>query len=257
MSSGTKSSESGIRTIIAADLHLRGDEAARGAFAALLELARASRAPLYILGDLFHYWLGPKHLRHPMYSRELDLLRGATTGGARILVVPGNRDYLLDATFRRETDVQVLGDDAVLELENERIHLSHGDLFATSDVRYLRMRRILRSRMLRFLARTMPSWLVNLVARRLRGHSQHAVAGKPVRVLQPDRGAVSALFREGFATVICGHFHRHRDESFPAAEGGGRFIILEPFEERGFCLVHDGSGWESRRLGARESSVSA
>lgn len=236
--------------IFAADFHLAGeaDEAARSRFAALLTHAAEENARLLLLGDVFHYWYGRRHLAMPMYRRELELLKEATDRGLPIAIIPGNRDFLLDRTFTAATGVEVLGDDLALELGEERLHLSHGDLFATQDRGYLRLRRILRSRMILFFARYAPGFVVDALARRLRGHTARAVRTKPARLFDPDRTAVSRLFADGFDVVVCGHFHKHRDETFPEAEGGGRFVILEPFDEGGFILVHKEGRWETRRI---------
>ena len=84
------------------------------------------------------------------------------------------------------------------------------------------------------------------MAMRLRAHSARVVGVKTAQELEPDRGAVADLFRSGIDTVVCGHFHRWHDEVFAASEGGGRFVILEPFEERGFFLSYNGREWGRR-----------
>ncbi len=234
----------GVRgSYIVSDLHLDGGRDGRRRFARLLRESLEHADQLFILGDLFHYWFGRKHLVLPMYRTELELLRGASRRGLAIEIIPGNRDFLLDRTFSDFTGVKVGGDSVEIPLGDGRAHLSHGDLFATQDVRYLRMRRALRHTMVRFLAHHSPGPVVRWVARRLRGHSERAVKTKTRRELDPDHHAVASLFGHGVETVVCGHFHRGFDETLDLPEGRGRFIVLEPFEERGFVLTHDGRQW--------------
>lgn len=235
--------------VIVADLHLDGAEASREAFRTLLETVPQRTQHLFILGDLFHYWFGRRHVQHPMYQVEIALLKEATSAGLSIGIVPGNRDFLLGRTFAEASGTTVYGDMLSVQVGDESVHLSHGDLFGTSDVRYLRMRRVLRTGMVRFMADHLPTPILNRIARRLRQHSDKVVKEKPFDVLEPDREEVAALFRSGYATVICGHFHRERDERFTAEQGGGRFMILDPFENRGRGLVNDGSGWSVEALG--------
>ena len=234
--------------ILAADLHLDGGAPARARFERLLDRARASGAHLYLLGDVFHYWFGARHLRHPMFREEIALLRAATDVGIAITVVPGNRDFLLDEAFTAATGVVVAGDSLALSRGDERVHLSHGDLFGLADVRYQRMRRVLHSGPVRFLSRHLPTWVVNRLAGRIRRHSEKVVPEKSAETLAPDRPSITALFAEGFDVVVCGHFHEARDERFPAEEGGGRFRILEPFEEHGYALTVAAGGWSEDRL---------
>lgn len=233
----------------AADLHLDGEEFARERFHHLLRLAHAEGADLFLLGDVFHYWFGPKHLRLPMFQRELGLMRAMTHLGVAITIVPGNRDFLLDGAFTRATGAEVSADAETIAVGSERIHLSHGDLFGLADRRYQRMRRVLHSAPVRGLAARLPTAMVNALARRLRQHSEVVVAKKSAEVLAPDLSTVRALIAEdGYDVVICGHFHEVRDELLEGEERCGRFRVLEPFEEHGYYLIRDSHGWSERRL---------
>ncbi|MGE3163614.1 MAG: UDP-2,3-diacylglucosamine diphosphatase [Planctomycetota bacterium] len=238
--------------VVVADLHLAGDPAGLARFVRLLELAPQWSPHLVILGDLFHYWFGRRHLRLPMFKAELDALTRAVAAGLHVRVVPGNRDFLLDRSFTDVTGVTVHPDEWVGRVGGELIHFSHGDLFGTADVRYQRMRSVLHSRMVRFLASHLPVLVLDRIASRLREHSRRVVPRKSESTLEPDRTEVSRLFRRGVQTVVCGHYHKLRDERFSEDAGGGRFMILEPFEDRGFVLLRTASGWESRYVGGGE-----
>lgn len=230
------------------DLHLDGSDPARERFGRLLEQALEWQFPLLILGDLFHYWFGRKHQQLPMFQPELELLRAAAAHGLSIRIIPGNRDFLLDDRFARDIGILVDGDELAVTVGEERIHFSHGDLFGTADVRYLRMRRVLRSRMVRFLANHLPVSVLQGFAARLRNHSERVVQQKSEATLEPDLGEVATLIDRGFHTVVCGHYHRQRDQVVESGEKAGRFMILDPFEDRGAVLVHDGSKWCQRRI---------
>ncbi len=226
------------RCIIAADLHLDGADAAP--LERLLAEAQAREADLILLGDVFHYWFGPKHLDISMYEKELELLAQATPT-CRVTIVPGNRDFLLDEHFTRRTGVAVAGDYVTLLVGRERFLLTHGDLFCTADVHYQRMRRLFRNGMLLFIIRRMPGFLVRRLADRLRRHSESVVQKKPAPILEPDLGFIASV-KEDHDAVICGHFHEFRDETLPRVSGGGRFLVVEPYEDRGFVLTIDSDG---------------
>ncbi len=236
------------RCIFAADLHLDGTEPARENFRRLLQIAFARDAAVFLLGDVFHYWLGRRHLALPMFRRELEILRGAVGMGTPITIVPGNRDFLLDRAFGEVTGVLISAEAIEIQLAGERIHLSHGDLFGSADVKYLRMRRVLHSKSVRLAARTLPTFLVAAVARRLRRHSEEVVPQKSEETLAPDLNRVKELFDQGFSQVICGHFHQVRNEPLTNQDRSGRFRVLEPFEEHGYFLQGDAGGWSEERL---------
>lgn len=247
-SSGVASGKRAIeRAWIIADLHLDGSEHRRRSFERVLTEARREAVPLFILGDLFHYWFGRKHFRLEMFSRELEALRAAAAE-IPIEILPGNRDFLIDQTFARATQITVHPDAIELQLGGLPVHLSHGDLFCTSDLPYLAMRRLIRSWPIRALAHGLPTRWVDRIASKLRRHSESVVSQKSLEMLEPDRNEVAALIQRGFAAVICGHFHRYRHENFDEAWGRGEFFILEPYETNGYVLERNSSGWREIRL---------
>lgn len=237
------------RAWIVADLHLDASEGRRLLFAKLLERASDEEAPLFILGDLFHYWFGRKHFEIAMFEREIELLERAADRTA-IALLPGNRDFLVDSTFAAATGVEVGGDAIFLSVGDRRAHLSHGDLFCTSDLHYQAMRQLIRSWPIRTLAHSLPTSWVNRIASRLRDYSEDVVPTKAFEVLEPDRTEVAALVQAGFDTVVCGHFHRYLHELYDEPWGRGEFYVLEPFEERGFVLEATANGWNEWRIDA-------
>ena len=245
------------RLYFAADFHLDGGEVARDRLVLLLRRAQREGAALYLLGDVFHYWFGPRHLRLPMYQREFDLLAGITGLGVPVTIVPGNRDFLLDDEFTARTGVAVSPDELELTWGGTKLHLSHGDLFGLADHRYQRMRKVLHSGAVHRLARSLPTFLIHMIARRLRRHSEKVVAEKSAETLAPDRGAIAEEMKAGTDVVICGHFHHAVNEAFPAEEGGGTFRVLEPYEEEGYVLEFSADGWTEHRLDPSPVAVAA
>ena len=236
------------RCTIASDLHLDGTTRREVGFRRLLDAARAHGGPLILLGDVFEYWFGRQQLQTDLYRREIELIADATHSGQSIVFVPGNRDFLVDATFARVTGVRIAGDALSVRCAGQHLHLTHGDLFSTADVGYHRLRGILRHRMLVFLAHQLPAWVVHPLALGLRRQSERSIARKPMITMEPDRNAVAEILASGFDAVICGHFHQLRDERVGAGAGAGRFVVLEPFEDHGYTLSIDERGWFCARL---------
>lgn len=236
------------RCAIAADLHLDGASEARDAFARLLQRCSESGADLFLLGDVFETWLGRRQLELPTYSQEIALLASATASGVRVVLIPGNRDFLLDDHFCAATGVLLGRDTLDLAIAGERLLLCHGDLFSTSDVAYQRLRRVLRSRFFRTLTRLLPAAALAALAKKLRKSSRTAIGRKDAQTLAPDLEAVGALIDEGFDQVVCGHFHHQRDQSIEGARRQGRFVVIEPFEEGGRYLWSEGGQFEERSV---------
>ena len=145
-----------METLFISDLHL---DAARPAkvslFSELLRAAPARARNLYILGDLFEAWAGDDDLREP-HGHILEALAQATQSGLSIGFMRGNRDLLVGETFARRTGCRLLPDPTVLQLDNQRVLLTHGDLLCTSDRGYQAYRRIATLRPLQAAFLTLP-----------------------------------------------------------------------------------------------------
>ena len=84
------------RTLFVSDVHLRARDPANNQ--PFLKFLEQDCDALYIVGDLFDYWIGPKHLGMPDYRHEIDLIRRKSER-CRIFFIKGNRDYLVEEKF--------------------------------------------------------------------------------------------------------------------------------------------------------------
>jgi UDP-2,3-diacylglucosamine hydrolase len=231
-------------TLVLGDLHL--DVSSRGpqpeAFAGWLRsLEDVPR--LVILGDLFDAWVGPAHARLPAAREVCELLAALTRHGTAVEVLHGNRDFLLDDAFEAASGARVHPRGLVGLLPGRapsRALLVHGDELCTRDHAYQRMKRLLRSRPVRWAAERLPDGLALWAARRLRATSVRAVASKPQADKEQQADAVLALATaHRCALVACGHAHRFRDQQLP---GGPRWWVVDAFGHGRDLLRVDGRG---------------
>jgi UDP-2,3-diacylglucosamine hydrolase len=220
------------RTRVVADLHLDPqDGAGVQRFAAWVEALPPSVPRLVILGDLFEYWVGPAQARDRGAERIMGAL-AALGRRAAIDFVPGNRDFLLDPWFERRTGARVrpAGFVGLVDAGSgapERVLLIHGDELCTLDRGYQRLRAVLRSAPVRWIAPRLPASLGRALARRLRRASKRAVAAKPAPEKAQQREAAARLCASHrCSALVCGHAHVFRDERL--AEGM-RWIVLGAF----------------------------
>jgi len=211
-----------------ADLHLdAADETgAQGCARWLGELSGCPR--LVLLGDLFDAWVGPAHAALPGARAVTGALAALARRGCAIDLVPGNRDFLLDAVFERAAGVALRPRGAVGRLPSgARLLLVHGDELCTLDRGYRRLKRVVRSAPVRWLAPRLPLALSTRLARRMRRASTRALDAKPVGERSMQEGACRALAAEhAAAAVLCGHAHAARDVEL---DGGPRWIVLDAF----------------------------
>lgn len=230
----------GPGALFIADLHVDArDEAAAARFADFLSRARGAPR-LVILGDLFEAWVGPAHVRLAGARAVHAALRAFADAGAAIDFVPGNRDFLLGRDFERACGARVHPHGFVGLLDGGRMLAIHGDELCTLDRAYQRMKSVLRSAPVTWLAPRLPAPLALAAAQRLRRTSVRAVADKPPAEKAQQPGEVVRLARAHRAeTVLCGHAHDFRDE--PVAPGV-RWIVLDAFGGRRDVLEVDRQG---------------
>lgn len=212
-------------SIAVGDLHLDvgGDRAPKAFLEWLTALEGVPR--LVILGDLFDAWIGPAHLGLGGAAETARALAQLVSRGTAVDVVWGNRDFLLDRNFEEASGVCLRPRGLVGRTAQGRVLLIHGDELCTEDLPYQRLRRVIRSRPIRFLIRHLPRAVALWAARRLRRASTQAVARKPAEHKAMQVDAVSRqLEAHGCDTLVCGHAHRFRDEPVGAT---GRWVVVD------------------------------
>lgn len=221
-------------TLVIADLHLDVSSRAgtRGFEGWLARLGDVPR--LVILGDLFDVWVGPAQARLEGAPAVLDAVQSLVRRGTAVEIVPGNRDFLLDASFEERTGARLHAEGFVGlapdvdHRSTQRILFVHGDTLCTLDRGYQRLRRVLRSKPVRWFAPRVPLAIGTRVARRLRRASVRAVAQKLPEEKSIQTDAVVAAARGlSSSLLVCGHAHAFRDERL--AGGALRFVVLDAF----------------------------
>jgi UDP-2,3-diacylglucosamine hydrolase len=195
-----------LRSLYISDLHLSDDRPeANERFFAFMEGEAARSGELYVLGDLFEYWVGDDDLDDPFNAVIAGFFRRFTAGGGKLFVLHGNRDFLVGERFSAATGARLLDDPA---LAGDTL-LMHGDTLCTDDHDYQGWRRTARSAQWQreFLAKPLAER--RRVVRGLRERSKEVIQAKPADIMDVNEGAVrEALRRHGATRLVHGHTHR-------------------------------------------------
>ncbi|GAP35663.1 UDP-2,3-diacylglucosamine diphosphatase [Piscinibacter sakaiensis] len=211
------------------DLHLAADRPRTlQAFADYLEDTPADA--VFILGDLFDLWAGDDTRRLPFEGRCAELLAEAATRRAVLLMV-GNRDFLVGAEFARACGITALADPTVLLAFGRRHLLSHGDALCLADVGYQRFRAQVRDPawQQRFLAQPLEQRLAQAQAVRQNSERRRGEGGgpggeEPWTDIDPH-AAVRWMHEAGTPVLI--HGHTHMPGSEPLAPGFVRHVLSD------------------------------
>lgn len=231
-------------TLFISDLHLpAGPSPLRRAFLEFLAGPARGAGALYILGDLFEYWVGDD-AGLLEYAEETAALRRLAESGVRVRFMRGNRDFLVGRDFARAARLRILRNHYRLELAGTTTLLAHGDSFCTDDRAYQRWRRFSRNRLVRRGYLALPLSLRLRIAGRARSRSEAAKRNKPEAIMDVNAAAVRAAFRRhGVRRIIHGHTHRPADHAMEADGFRYERIVLADWQpQRIEYLVCDAAG---------------
>jgi UDP-2,3-diacylglucosamine hydrolase len=109
-------------------------------------LARTTADAVFILGDLFEVWVGDDALDEPdSFEAECAAVLQAAAQKRPLFFMVGNRDFLAGEDFLRRSGMTGLADPTLLQWDETRILLSHGDALCLDDVEYQQFRALSRS----------------------------------------------------------------------------------------------------------------
>jgi UDP-2,3-diacylglucosamine hydrolase len=198
-----------VATLFIADLHLCAEEPAitAGFLRFLAGEARQADA-LYILGDLFEAWIGDDD-PNPLHAQIAAAIRTLVESGVPCYFIHGNRDFLLGKRFARESGMQLLPEEKVLNLYGKRVLIMHGDTLCTDDVGYQAFRAKVHQPWLQTLFLALPLFIRKRIAAKMRAGSQSANRVKDMAIMDVNPQAVAeTLERHRVQHLIHGHTHR-------------------------------------------------
>jgi UDP-2,3-diacylglucosamine hydrolase len=169
---------------------------------------RAER--LYILGDLFESWAGDDDLHEPEHRPVVVAMRELADAGVDILVMHGNRDFLLGERFAAASGAVLIADPTPVDLYGQRALLTHGDALCTDDVEYQEFRRMVRDATWQHNFTSQPLATRKAQIAALRSRSREAKAGKAEYIMDVNADAVAALLRSYGLPSLLIHGHTHR-----------------------------------------------
>jgi UDP-2,3-diacylglucosamine hydrolase len=197
------------RTLFISDLHL--DESRPGIveqFERFLETVAPGADALYVLGDLFEYWVGDDAVALPFPARIASRLKAAS---ARVPIsfMQGNRDFVAGAGFAAATGAALIPDPIEIDLYGKRTLLLHGDTLCTGDAAYQAFRKQVRDPKWQAAALARPIAERIAIAQDMRLKSEGAKQGKAMAIMDVADAAVDQAFRDsGCTQMIHGHTHR-------------------------------------------------
>ena len=222
-----------VRQVLISDLHLSPEEPALvQAFLALLDdcLALPTLKRLFILGDWFEVWIGDDaylllsederqtHWLTPLIVK----LKQLRVAGCEILIMHGNRDFLLGQPFCNLFGGELIYEPYTLTVGQQNYRLEHGDALCIDDKKYQFFRKIMRNRLIQWylLNKSLEKRLA--IADKMRQKSQQNNANKAAYIMDVNEDAVLKAVNDSDALL---HGHTHRPDIHQATSNKKRYVL--------------------------------
>ena len=204
------------KTYFIADLHLSEN---RPHLLALFRQFMQEQAPeaekLYILGDLFDFWIGDDE-QSDLISEVQQLIRHLTEQGVPCYFQHGNRDFLIGKKFAKACGLTLLPTYQVIDLYGTPTLLCHGDTLCVDDVKYQQYRKKVHQKWRQWLFLHLPLKVRLKIAEKIRAKSRQDKQLKSTEIMDVNAAFVQQIFAQFHVTqMIHGHTHRQKHHEIP------------------------------------------
>ncbi|WP_288677177.1 UDP-2,3-diacylglucosamine diphosphatase [uncultured Aggregatibacter sp.] len=204
------------KTYFIADLHLSEN---RPHLLALFRQFMQEEAPeaekLYILGDLFDFWIGDDEVSD-LISEVQQLISHLTEQGVPCYFQHGNRDFLIGKKFANACGLTLLPTYQVIDLYGTPTLLCHGDTLCVDDVKYQHYRKKVHQKWRQWLFLHLPLKVRLKIAEKIRAKSRQDKQLKSTEIMDVNADFVQQMFAQfHVAQMIHGHTHRQKHHEIP------------------------------------------
>ena len=164
---------------------------------------------LYILGDLFEYWIGDDGVELLKHDEAVEVLQILSQSGCQVSVMHGNRDFLIGQGFVDMFNGKLITDPTVIDIGNEPVLLTHGDRLCTDDIEHQKFREIVATAKWRDEFLALPLKERSARAMDMRKISSKSKAEKSMELMDVNQNAVIQAMRDkNVRCMIHGHVHK-------------------------------------------------
>jgi UDP-2,3-diacylglucosamine hydrolase len=195
-----------------------------------IEKIRIDAEALYILGDLFEFWIGDDIIDLPIgrpYLPIIEQLRSLSDKGVKLYFIQGNRDFLVGKKFIQSIGGTLLPDHQVIDLYGTKALIMHGDTLCTDDKGYQLMRKVFRLWIVQKIYLSMSPEKRSKKAGQVRKTTSESTKQKSSMIMDVNQLAVNKCMKSGGVSfLIHGHTHRPDEHDFQIMDNQKKRIVL-------------------------------
>ena len=223
-------------TYFIADIHLSEDRPdITDCLLSFLKDEAPQAEALYVLGDLFEYWIGDDN-KTP-FNDKIAAAFKALSLNTPVFFIHGNRDFAIRDGWAQQAGMTLLPEQAVIDLYGNPTLISHGDELCTMDVAYQKFRKKSRGWWWPRLMLALPLSYRRKVAENGRKKSKMNQSGLTAEIMDvtPEE-VVKAMEKFNVQRFIHGHTHRPNIHSLEANGKPATRIVLGDWYDQGSVL---------------------
>jgi UDP-2,3-diacylglucosamine hydrolase len=169
---------------------------------------------LFIVGDLFDFWIEYKYLIRSDYFNVLNSLYNLIKLGTKITYLAGNHDFALGNFLSDTLGIQIYYNSLIKNIQGRQVYIYHGDGIVKSDFGYRLLKKILRNPLNQKLYKVLHPNIGISLANFFSGSSRKMLSHwLTEEKLEEYRKQAKSLLKQ-FDIVIFGHTHRPEIISF-------------------------------------------
>ncbi len=193
---------------------------------------------LYVLGDLFEFWIGDDD-NSPFNVVIKDAFKTLTQQGIECYFIQGNRDFLLNKRFCKETGVQLLADHTVIDMDGEKVLIMHGDTLCIDDIKYQEFRAKVHQPWLQWVFNRIPLFIRQRIVKNVQDKIKEKKQHKELTIMDVTQSEVERIMsEEGVKRLIHGHTHRPDTHVFTCNNQEMTRIVLGDWYTQGSILEY-------------------
>jgi len=201
-----------------------------------------NNSELYILGDLFDYWIGDD-IADPLSQEVSEQLNKLKLRNIQTYFIHGNRDFLLGRRFAKLCAMTILPEVSILNHKNDNIVILHGDLLCVDDLSYQKFRRKMHNKWLQCLFLLLPRYFRKKIATKLRNRSNQYNQQKYEYIMDVNQQAIEAMMNNNQAKMmIHGHTHKPAAHQFNINGKAITRMVLGAWHDGANYIHQDQSG---------------
>lgn len=199
-----------MRTIFLADAHLGApSEPNYRLLMRFLRELEGNTQTLFIMGDLFDFWLGFPSNPFSQYDEVLLALQSLVNSGCHLVYFEGNHDFHMGPFFRQRLGADVHSGPDIMTVQGRKLFLCHGDQINRADYGYRFLRLLLHNSVIAGAIRYAPPAVAFRIREYLQRNSRASYQVKDQRWNYRDiiRAFACSAREQGCDGLVSGHFH--------------------------------------------------